>query len=124
MSKKKKRVIKRKQIKKPIVRVVEVVVEPIEVAKTIEKTKRKYHRKRKYVRKQPIVQVEQTISVVDIIPDKPFKIQFDIIPKKLIYGIIIAVMMIPISIWIIVASIPPEPVIVNSDGSYLAMQVN
>lgn len=114
MSKKKKRALKRKQIKKPIVIEAKVVTEPTKPVK------RKYHKKRKYVRKQPIspiVVIEQPII------DKQQPIRFDIIPKKLVYGIIALVMVITIAVTVTILSIPPEPIGITSDGSYLSMQV-
>jgi hypothetical protein len=114
MSKKKKRIIKHKQIKKPIIKEVELVTNQIKP------TKRKYHKKRAYVRKQPMVSV--VITEPPII-GKQIPIQFDIIPKKLMYGIIIAMVAMVISTTVIMLNIPPEPMTVTSDGSYLAVGV-
>jgi hypothetical protein len=114
MSKKKKRIIKHKHINRPIIKEVELDVEPIKL------TKRKYHKKRVYIRKQPIVPI---VVVEPPIIDKQIPIQFDIIPKKLAYGIIALVMVISMVVTVITLSIPPEPIAVTADGSYLSMQV-
>jgi len=119
MSKKRKRALKRKQIKKPIVIGVEVVVEPIKP------TKRKYHHKRKYIKKQsiaPIVQVEQSKVEYPVTIDKQQQIQFDIIPKKFIYGTMVVVAVMVIATMVVLLNIPPEPVYVVVDGSYLAVE--